>query len=295
MILSTEKPFVSGMSSSANQQIPSEVATTSTAMDVHCGTGNEIANHPGNVLFVRVVLKYVGQYALAGYSRKKKMMVSKAALDELTNSGVRFLKKHPVLQHWYVASQKVGKAKIGRFLRHHLPRAAISGSDKIRPTGTTFRPALLPSVRPKITSPLSRFLLRETAHGHPENIKSVWNKLADLRGTSLLLGAQSSSPETLLTKTDSFSSVPFSSQVPGGGDLISLRLSGSIHDDDDSSGSYHDLSKDDFFDDYELAQCFSESFCMHHDDNDSSSGSHISRDDLFDDIELAQCLDWQVS
>lgn len=95
--------------------------TTPTPFDVLCGTGIERANQPGNELFAQCVLKYVEPYASAE-SKKLKMQISKAAMDELMRSGVRFLKKHPVHQHWYVADEKVGRDRIGHFLRQHGPK-----------------------------------------------------------------------------------------------------------------------------------------------------------------------------
>lgn len=76
-------------------------------------------NHLGNELFSTVVLKYVEKYKRAK-SKREKMETSKGALDELTSSGVRFLKKHPVHQYWYVADSKVARDRIGHFLRFHL-------------------------------------------------------------------------------------------------------------------------------------------------------------------------------
>jgi hypothetical protein len=73
-------------------------------------------HQPGNEAFLSSMQKYVDQYSRAA-SKKEKMRVSKAAYDELTMAGVRFLKKHPIYQYWYVADQKVGRDKIGHFLR----------------------------------------------------------------------------------------------------------------------------------------------------------------------------------
>lgn len=181
MIRFTAKPVVSGMSSRHNQKIQSEEATIPTSLDVLCGSGHERAIHPGNMLFSLTVSKYVEQYVLAEF-KKDKMRVSKAAFDELTISGVRFLKIHRIHRHWYVAGQKVGRDRIGSFLREHLPKA-ISGSEndrrRQRPAGT-FHP--LPPVHSS-TAPLANFLVRERAssHGHAEIISSVWSKLDDLQ------------------------------------------------------------------------------------------------------------------
>jgi hypothetical protein len=90
--------------------------TTPTPFDVLCGSGIERVNQPGNELFTVCVLKYVEQYTNA-LTKKRKMLISKTAFDELTELGVRFLKKHPSHQYWYVADQKVGRDRIGHFLR----------------------------------------------------------------------------------------------------------------------------------------------------------------------------------
>ena len=106
-------------------------ATTPTSSDVLCGTGNATAKHPGNILFFFAISEYVEQYGGAE-SKKEKMKRSKAALDELTSSGVRFLKTHPVYQHWYVASERVGRDKIGHFLREKCPSASDAISSGTR-------------------------------------------------------------------------------------------------------------------------------------------------------------------
>jgi hypothetical protein len=116
--------------------------TVPTPFDVLCGTGIERANQPGNELFAQCVLKYVEQYANAE-SKKLKMQISKAAMDELMRSGVRFLKKHPVHQHWYVADEKVGRDRIGHFLRHHSPKPKQLGASTDK--GVTGLQSLLPT------------------------------------------------------------------------------------------------------------------------------------------------------
>jgi hypothetical protein len=132
----------SGVGSTKTNQEP----TTPKPFDVLCGTGIETANQPGNELFAGCVLKYVEPYAHAE-SKKEKMQISKAAMDELVQSGVRFLKKHPVYQHWYVADEKVGRDRIGHFLRHHAgPKRQKLGSTS-RDKGIIELPAL-PDIDP---------------------------------------------------------------------------------------------------------------------------------------------------
>lgn len=162
-----------------------------TCFDVLCGSGIESANHAGNKFFSLTVSKYVEQYVLAE-SKPAKMRVSKAAFDELTISGVRFLKRHTVGQYWYVAtSQRVGRDKIGHFLRQYLPKAMSgSGNKRLRQRpASTVRP--LPSARSSYT-PLSTFLLgnRTSSHGHPENTTTVWSMLKNLEGRALPLAPE---------------------------------------------------------------------------------------------------------
>jgi hypothetical protein len=120
---------------------------TPTALDVLCGTGIERINQPGNELFGTIVFKYVEKYTCAE-SKKEKMAISKGALDELSSSGVRFLKKHPVHQCWYVADSKVGRDRIGHFLRQHLLRAPQRGA---RRDNTRRVSCPSPHVRPLVT------------------------------------------------------------------------------------------------------------------------------------------------
>lgn len=173
-------------SSSEDQSIMLEV-TTPTSSDVLCGTGNAMAKHPGKKIFSLIVSKYVEQY-VGTDSKKQKIKISKAALDELTSSGVRFLKKHPVYQHWwYVASEKVGRDKIGHFLREKSSNV-ISGSDNDRR-----RQRLAVANRPQSpvrpNTPLFSFL-RDRASSknfqQKESISSVWSKLEDIQDSAFL-------------------------------------------------------------------------------------------------------------
>ena len=178
-----------GMSSSGNQQIMSE-ATTPTSSDVLCGTGYATAKHPGNKLFTRTVSEYVEQYGGAE-SKKEKMKISKAALDELTSSGVRFLKKHPVYKDWYVASEKVGRDKIGHFLRENIPNT-ISGSENDRRRQRLAGPNY-PQSPDRPNTPLSAFLHDRSSpdNARQGNLSSVWGtKLDELQEAALLLAQE---------------------------------------------------------------------------------------------------------
>lgn len=133
------------------------VPTTPTAMDVLCGAGMERFHQPGNEAFLSAMLKYVDQYSQAA-SKKEKMRVSKAAYDEVTMAGVRFLKKHPIYQYWYVADQKVGRDKIGHFLRQRRQKNLDAENNMIvspsnrPPLGSINSPILPPSLSGDIAS-----------------------------------------------------------------------------------------------------------------------------------------------
>jgi hypothetical protein len=181
MLRLTTNYAVVGMSSIANQPNMMSEVTTPTASDVLCGTGNANANHPGNKLFSLTISKYVEIYEIAD-SKKEKMDVSKAALEELFLLGVRFLKKDRVCQCWYVASEKVGRDKIGHFLRENLPNASSGSENGRRRQMHAGTKPLLPSVRPN--TPRKRASSKNAQQG---NLSSVWSKLDDLQDAALLL------------------------------------------------------------------------------------------------------------
>jgi hypothetical protein len=89
-----------------------------TAIDVLCGTGQQERQHSGNIVFNRIVAQFSEAYNQAT-SKSEKMKISKKIVELLTQSGVRFLKKCPIYQNWYVGGPRVGRDKIGHFLRLH--------------------------------------------------------------------------------------------------------------------------------------------------------------------------------
>jgi hypothetical protein len=93
-----------------------------TYLDVLCGTSTERFTQLGNELFISTVLAFVDCYQRAS-SKKDKMKVSKMIYDCLTKFGVRFLKKGVGQdQHWYLASEKVGRDRIGHSLRQYATK-----------------------------------------------------------------------------------------------------------------------------------------------------------------------------
>jgi hypothetical protein len=110
------------------------------SIDVMCGTGYEERRHSGNIFFTRIVSHFIEEYNQAT-SKSAKMQTTKKILDLLTQSGVRFLKKCPVYQTWHLANPKVGRDKIGHFLRLHRCQRPPPKQEE---TGTT---ANLPTPR----------------------------------------------------------------------------------------------------------------------------------------------------
>ena len=106
------------------------VKVTPTYLDVLCGTSIERFTQLGNELFLSTVLAYVDYYVRAS-SKKEKMKVSKMIYDCLTKSGVRFLKKGiGDDRHWYLASEKVGRDRIGHSLRQHASKSTTELDQK---------------------------------------------------------------------------------------------------------------------------------------------------------------------
>ena len=316
------------MTSSANENLPAG-ATTPTSLDVLCGFGNEMANHLGNKRFYRTVSNYVEHYILAD-SRKQKMQATKAALDELTISGVRFLKKHRVHQHWYVAGQRVGRDKIGYFFREHLVKRNLGSSNNRRRQRPqcAFRPI---AALVRHSTPRSSFLGEGASSGvHRESLSSDRNKLDNLQGTTTLLQAQRGRART--SPVSSFANVPAEltpSNQPSicSPDNCSVPLSpyrirgmeaitplSLIEESLDrsknarkyqrcrqsTSFSFHDAAKYQPTSHETLPSISSFSSTVSSEvrhlisSMHDSSDSDLSEVDLFDDSELAECLDWQL-
>jgi hypothetical protein len=101
-----------------------QIVSLPTAIDVLCGSGQQEKRHSGNIVFHQVVSQFTEEYSQATLKRVK-MQITKNVFDILTASGVRFLKKCSVYKMWYVGSSKVGRDKIGHFLRFNRPCANI--------------------------------------------------------------------------------------------------------------------------------------------------------------------------
>jgi hypothetical protein len=129
-------------------------AVVPTPLDILCGKGLK-KKHPGNCLFKLSVFPFVDAYAKA-HSKVEKMCIVKHIVNLLSFKGMRFLKKSAVHNQWYVASQKMGRDKIGHFLRirsRHPPQRSI-------PTAASPSPSFL---SPTVWSPSSSSSLRPTS------------------------------------------------------------------------------------------------------------------------------------
>ena len=298
--------------------IPDPVAPTS--LDVLCGTGMERINHWGNELFATVVLKYVEKYERA-QSKREKMAISKGALDELASKGVRFLKKHPVRQCWYVADSKVGRDRIGHFLRDHLSKT--TQMDALRDNMRRI-PRQLPHARPLIT--LSNNVgmgignARWEATGENISHGGVLNTETDAsstyaRNVTIFPPCNTSSFYSCFPKEKGSLSGVFQSSQPGVSPGATPPLKGCL--DENCHANLVDLQNWSLQYDSQMA---ASSFDIFHSD-DSAPVGHMTKDsvpspclsflipldaeslesdlhddliDLFDDADLAECLDWQA-
>lgn len=86
-------------------------------LDIICGSGKSVSNHPGNRRFRLIVMKYCNQYYVAT-TKAQKMKVNRHVMEELKLSGsTRFLKKDPIFEKFYIATNRVGRDKISHCLR----------------------------------------------------------------------------------------------------------------------------------------------------------------------------------
>ena len=299
-------------------RMPDPVAPTS--LDVLCGTGMERINHWGNELFSTVVLTYVEKYERA-QSKREKMAISKGALDELASKGVRFLKKDPVCQRWYVADSKVGRDRIGHFLRHHLskPHQLDARHDHMRRVSLQ-SPHTRPLVALSNNIDIGVGSARWEATGGVASYGGTPNTVVDApsvsaRNTTIFPQCKTSSFYSYCPKEKgSLSGLSLPSQR-GVGSCATPPLKGCF--DEKCNTSLLDLNKRSLQHDCKLPASTSDAF---HSD-DSASVGHMTKDsvpshclsllmpyevgslesdlhddpvDLFDDVDLAECLDWQA-
>ncbi|KAI2504934.1 hypothetical protein MHU86_9543 [Fragilaria crotonensis] len=306
---------------------------TPTALDVLCGTGVERINQPGNELFDAVVMKYVEKY-LRAESKREKMAISKGALDELASSGVRFLKKHPVHQCWYEADAKVGRDRIGHFLRHHIPKSA---KDDQRCHNIRRAPRPSPCVRPlSVFSNSLRATFDIVGKEAIDEIRSV-RRTAPMDQTQTLdypatpwttssykpptfndrnINIVSASLSSFCSKEKGLSGLFPPNQGSAGFPCSSATLMGYLDKNFDGNTSLLDRDQWDFSNDPRFSASSFESVpsekhvgtdavrhslppsgqpCLIVDDRDHPD-SDLENDlvDLFDDADLAECLDWQL-
>lgn len=86
-------------------------------LDIICGSGKLVFNHPGNKRFRGIINKYHSEY-LPASTKREKMTVTTKVFDEVMSSGAtRFLKKDPIFDKYSVANNRVGRDKVSHCLR----------------------------------------------------------------------------------------------------------------------------------------------------------------------------------
>jgi hypothetical protein len=111
--------------------------------DVCCGRGKGSANHPGNMLYQRLIQENAPKYANSSSKNEKSLIVS-YIVGEIYASGGRFVK---IQEGAYVDIGKVkAHEKTGHSVRDHI----LHRQKKGRPVGVTPDPA--PSTSPSVAS-----------------------------------------------------------------------------------------------------------------------------------------------
>lgn len=91
-----------------------EISTLSD-LDVRCGRGKGHLNHPGNVLFQKLVKENLLPYATAS-SKTNKSLVVALVVDHLFQRGSRFVKKNKAGK-WYDIGAQLAHDKTGHAIR----------------------------------------------------------------------------------------------------------------------------------------------------------------------------------
>ena len=97
-----------------------------TTQDILCGRGRAYVSHPGNQLFVEKVRSMVPQY-MAARNRVEKSAVVARLVQDLTHSGIRFLKLDKDTQTWAHLSSEERHAKTSHAIRDSARYAAKTG------------------------------------------------------------------------------------------------------------------------------------------------------------------------
>lgn len=86
-------------------------------LDILCGSGKAASRHPGNVRFRAIVVMHFPEYERATNRRRKAQVVQKVLNDVLSSNVTNFLKKDPIFDRFYIASERVGRDKVSHSLR----------------------------------------------------------------------------------------------------------------------------------------------------------------------------------
>ena len=79
--------------------------------DILCGRGKAFFKHEGNKRFRDIVDKYINAYIQAS-QRSKRSEIVKAVVNEMLETGARFLKKSENKLEWYDGGEKLAKEKV---------------------------------------------------------------------------------------------------------------------------------------------------------------------------------------
>jgi hypothetical protein len=183
-----------------------------TAIDVLCGTGQQERQHSGNIVFNRIVAQFSEAYNQAT-SKSEKMKISKKIVELLTQSGVRFLKKCPIYQNWYVGGPRVGRDKIGHFLRlHRCQQQTAGGSAELLREAIAGTASNLPQqradLRQAMTIPKSPILPSVFSAPPPGAPRIITSGAPSTSASMVVVAASRSFPDEQLSKTTSLSGAP---------------------------------------------------------------------------------------
>lgn len=84
--------------------------------DILCGPGGHARRNKGNQMFFQVLRKHHRVYART-MTKQQKTGISKLIFNDIISRGSRFLKKDPIFERWYLASNKAARDKISHALR----------------------------------------------------------------------------------------------------------------------------------------------------------------------------------
>jgi len=97
------------------------VLELATENDIMCGRGKTYQKNPGNVKFLYLIRSNVQRYIDARTQTDRSSIVAKI-LEEINESGARFIKKDPHTKEWYIMSRDMAHDKIGHSIRDMIAR-----------------------------------------------------------------------------------------------------------------------------------------------------------------------------